>query len=502
MTRSLTQKRIDAVLAKRDAGIPPEWRPSRGAPSLLDAKERAIIALSATALRDELAAGRLTAVAVTTAYCKATNCLIELYADDALAAARRLDAEFARTARPVGALHGVPVSLADDVCVRGHDAAAGFLSLVDKPAAEDAHAVAIMRDAGAIFFCRASSPGYFGTTTNPANAALTSGSGEGALLGMRASPLGVGTDVGGGVRAPAAATGVYAFKPTSGRLPSVGASVIHPAGWHGMPRTPGVLARAAPDLELYMALMCGSTPWRRDPALSVQPWVPAQRRKFRVGILRDDGVVAPVEAVERALEIAANRLRRTCDVRPFEPFHSARAWDLVRRLYWPDGGARVMDALADSGEEVRPLTRWIIEQSGHAGRSMGAEELFALCAARDEFRARLAAHWEAAGVDVVLMPVGPTPAPKHGTAKYWNYTSYWNLVDYPAGVFPTGLVCDKEDTHDPYCFPRNSVEKEIWDSYDPEAQAGAPLCLQVVGQRGYDEDTLAALQEIAAAVQA
>jgi hypothetical protein len=68
-------------------------------------------------------------------------------------------------------------------------------------------------------------------------------------------------------------------------------------------------------------------------------------------------------------------------------------------------------------------------------------------------------------------------------------------------VFPTGLFCDEGDTHDPYCFPRSRVEKEIWESYDPVVQAGAPLCLQVVGQRGYDEDTLRALQDIAAAVQ-
>lgn len=40
--------------------------------------------------------------------------------------------------------------------------------------------------------------------------------------------------------------------------------------------------------------------------------------------------------------------------------------------------------------------------------------------ARDDFRRKLAAHWASQNVDVVLSPVGPTPAPKHGTAKYWN----------------------------------------------------------------------------------
>ncbi|BEI86671.1 hypothetical protein CcaverHIS002_0700170 [Cutaneotrichosporon cavernicola] len=525
MTRSATQSRIDEVLARREAGIPAEWRvtissdATKAMNDLLDDKERAIVDMTAIQLRDEIAAGRLTAVAATTAYCKAaavaqqtTNCLIELFAHEALASARRLDIEFTRTARPVGPLHGVPISVADDVDVRGHNASAGFLSLVDKAVDEDAHAIAILREAGAVFFCRTTKAqvlaletvGYFGTTSNPWNRELTGGSGEGALLGMKGSPLGVATDVGGGVRSPAAANGVYAFKPTSGRLPAVGVSVIHPEGWHGMPRTQGALARSAEDLELYVQLMCEAEPWHRDPALVVRPWVASKGpgRKLRVGVMRDDGVVAPVEAVERALEIALNRLRRSCDIVPFEPFQSRQAWDIARRLYWPDGGARVMDALADSGEEVRPLTKWIIDQSGHAGRILGTEELFTLCAQRDDFRTRLAAHWADSGIDVLLMPVGPTPAPIHGTAKYWNYTSYWNLADHPAGVFPTGLFCDDGDTHDPYCFPRNPVEKEIWDSYDPSLQAGAPLCLQVIGQRGYDEDTLWAMREIAAAVRA
>ncbi|GMK54915.1 hypothetical protein CspeluHIS016_0115010 [Cutaneotrichosporon spelunceum] len=522
MARSATQKRIDEVLARREAAIPAEWRVSSSNPTqalheLLDDRELAIVDLSAIQLRDEIAAGRITAVAATTAYCKAaaaaqqtTNCLIELF-DEALASARRLDIEFTRTSRPVGPLHGVPISVADDVDVHGHNASAGFLSLVDKAVREDAHAIAILREAGAVFFCRTTKAqvlaletvGYFGTTSNPWNRELTSGSGEGALLGMKASPLGVATDVGGGVRSPAAATGVYGFKPTSGRLPAVGVSVIHPEGWHGMPRTQGVLARSAADLELYVRLMCEAEPWHRDPALVVRPWNPSRHpARLRVGVMRDDGVVAPVEAIQRALEIATNRLRKTCDIVEFQPFQSRQAWDIARRLYWPDGGARVMDALADSGEEVRPLTKWIIDQSGHAGRILGTEELFTLCAQRDDFRTELAAHWADAGIDVLLMPVGPTPAPIHGTAKYWNYTSYWNLADHPAGVFPTGLFCNADDTRDPHAFPRNAVEKEIWESYDPAVQAGAPLCLQLIGQRGYDEDTLWALEQVAAAVNA
>ncbi|PGH20748.1 hypothetical protein AJ80_03508 [Polytolypa hystricis UAMH7299] len=39
-------------------------------------------------------------------------------------------------------------------------------------------------------------------------------------------------------------------------------------------------------------------------------------------------------------------------------------------------------------------------------------------------------------VNVILSPAGPGVAPAHNTAKYWGYTSQWNLLDYPALVFP------------------------------------------------------------------
>jgi amidase len=48
--------------------------------------------------------------------------------------------------------------------------------------------------------------------------------------------------------------------------------------------------------------------------------------------------------------------------------------------------------------------------------------------------------------DVILCPAGPGAAPKMDQAKYWGYTSIWNLLDYPAGVFPVSQVLEKEDS--------------------------------------------------------
>jgi len=66
----------------------------------------------------------------------------------------------------------------------------------------------------------------FGRTTNPYNDAYTSGGssgGEGALLAMDGSALGIGSDIGGSLRIPAAYCGIYTLKPAAGRFPFYGA---------------------------------------------------------------------------------------------------------------------------------------------------------------------------------------------------------------------------------------------------------------------------------------
>lgn len=66
----------------------------------------------------------------------------------------------------------------------------------------------------------------WGRSTNPYNSKYTCGGstgGEGALLAMDGSAIGIGSDIGGSLRIPAAYCGIYALKTTSGRLSRGGA---------------------------------------------------------------------------------------------------------------------------------------------------------------------------------------------------------------------------------------------------------------------------------------
>jgi amidase len=119
------------------SSIPPEWRiPATSLPqtdsvidfpktsTLLSAKELEITASSAVDLVAQLAKGALTSVEVTIAFCKraalaqqVTNCVHEFFPEMAIARARELDGYLEKKGKTVGALHGLPVCLKDQVRV-------------------------------------------------------------------------------------------------------------------------------------------------------------------------------------------------------------------------------------------------------------------------------------------------------------------------------------------------------------------------------------------------
>src|SRR5579859_3726803 len=77
---------------------------------------------------------------------------------------------------------------------------------------------------------------------------------------------------------------------------------------------------------------------------------------------------------------------------------------------------------------------------------------------REAFREAYWKHWvEMKGhPDVILSPVGPGVAPKLDKARYWGYTAIWNLLDYPAAVFPVSQVKEKEDSsRGPFLDPQD-----------------------------------------------
>ncbi|WWD20966.1 hypothetical protein CI109_105445 [Kwoniella shandongensis] len=488
--------------------------------SVLSPLEREITILDATALRDAIASRKYTSVEVIKAYAHAaaivhqrTNCLMDYFLDEALERAKWLDDELERTGKPVGPLHGVPISVKDHLGLKGREVTAGFLSWVGNHVPiKDSVIISILRNVGgAVFWVKTTNPqaimhletnSFLGPTVNPYNAKLTAGGssgGEGALVGGGGSPLGIGTDIGGSIRNPAANCGIYGFKPTSLRLPKAG-NFTALAGQESIVGAIGPMARSVRDMYLFITTILAAEPWKFDNTVVRMPWRPEEvifrgsGRGPKIGVMWDDGVVRLQPPMRRALALAVDKLRGAgLEVVEYKPFGTAESWDIISSLYMTDGGERVRGHVAESGEPLLPLTEWIMQNA----KVRPPHELWELVVRRETFRNEYSAHFQSQDVDVILCAPNPGPANELGKATYWSYTSIFNLADYPAGVFPTGLFVDPAiDKKDGKYDFLSAKDEEYWAAYVPENMAGAPLALQVVAPRWEDEKVMKALEII------
>jgi amidase len=87
-----------------------------------------------------------------------TNCITELLPKKALQRAAELDEYLATNGKPMGPLHGVPVSVKEHVGIKGFDLNGGFVSWVGQVAEEDALLLQPLWDAGAVFYVRTTQP--------------------------------------------------------------------------------------------------------------------------------------------------------------------------------------------------------------------------------------------------------------------------------------------------------------------------------------------------------
>ncbi|PQE22960.1 hypothetical protein CJF30_00008553 [Rutstroemia sp. NJR-2017a BBW] len=481
-------------------------------------------------LLDQLTKGDLSAVQVANAFlrraalaqkaaCRTssyfiTNCITELLPERALSRAQFLDDYRKKNGMPFGPLHGIPISVKEHVGLKGLDHNAGFVAWVGRVSPEDAHIVQILVDAGAIIYARTTQPqtlmhletssNLYGVTVNPFNTTLTAGGssgGEGALVGFRGSCLGIGTDIGGSIRSPAAN--------------NVGGWTATMAGAEHIIPTIGPLSTSLKGCKLFIKTLIDAKPWLKEPSLLPFPWKVEDAfpgKKLKVAILWDDGVVKPHPPVTRALKQVAEKLKDKSSIElvDWKPYKHDLAWDLAANLYFSDGAAQELEAIKESSEPMRPMSDHIITNNPHV-QSHTIHSLWESHVRRDIYRTEYAKVWNETAtskgphgepqgmVDVILCPVGPGVAPKLDTSKWWGYTAQWNLLDYPALVFPVDQVDVEKDGAGEKYTPRNEKDKynwDLWEQYGAEGYKDAPISLQLVGRRYEDEKVIQALEII------
>jgi aspartyl-tRNA(Asn)/glutamyl-tRNA(Gln) amidotransferase subunit A len=227
-------------------------------------------------------------------------------AEEARAEARAAEAAVMR-GETLGPLHGVPITVKDNVPVGGLPLRLGSVAMADYVAPADAAAVARVRQAGAIMIGKTNLPEFAhkvltdsplsGVTRNPWNLARTPGGSSGgasAALASGVAPIAVGTDSGGSIRCPAACTGTAGIKATLGRVPNE-----VPDGFANFAFI-GPMARVAEDLPLLLSVMAG--PSGADPySLATARFTPQPRdeavRGLRVAWIDRFGDVRPDQEV-------------------------------------------------------------------------------------------------------------------------------------------------------------------------------------------------------------
>lgn len=253
--------------------------------------------------------------------------MTEIFFDEAIQRARQLDQERreARDTKALRPLHGLPISIKDSFQVMGHDTSTGLACFVEEPAEQHSALAALLLDLGAVLYCKTNLPqtimtgdsdnNIFGRTLNPHNTALTAGGstgGEGALIALRGSLLGVGTDIGGSIRVPSLCNGIYGLRGSVGIVPHGGVRDLAVPGTDGVRSAAGPMATSVRDCHLFMKAVMEAETWRYDSTVVSVPWRQLEvKEKLRIGVVRDNGVQTPSPPVRRGLNKALQLLQES-----------------------------------------------------------------------------------------------------------------------------------------------------------------------------------------------
>jgi fatty acid amide hydrolase 2 len=406
-------------------------------------------------------------------------------------------------------LLGVPFTAKELIAAAGMPQTFGCANRQGRYAHSDATVIVRLKAAGAILLGVTNVPEWgmwpesynalYGRTHNPHDVTRTPGGssgGEGAIVGAGGAVFGIGADIGGSVRMPAAFCGVYGHKPTSGLLPLTGHHPVYADGPDAaQPKAApyvvlGPLARSAGDLELLLRVMAGgdgvdpnirnvevrdvgAVSWRGRRVLLL----PAPR--IRMARSTDPVLRDSVTAAGRVLQ----SLGAAVDEAPVDLL--LRAGDVWSAALQSVGGTRFAELLG-GGERVwlpRELAAALLRKSRYSWPALLflAAETYGRRGSRSLRRALreldlLARHFaELLGDDgVLIMPAHPRTAPRHNAAVLrpfdFLYTAGLNALRVPATVVPVGFD-----------------------------ESGLPLAVQVAALEGNDHLTLAAAAALEAA---
>ena len=381
----------------------------------------------------------------------ALNAVVTLVADRAVDEARAADARQA-SGDPIGALHGVPVTIKDSIETAGILTTGGTTGLSNHVPERDAPVVARLREAGAIVLGKTNTPELtlggesdnliFGRTSNPYRLDRTPGGSSGgaaAIIAAGGAALDLGSDVGGSIREPAHYCGIAGIKPTSGRVPGTGHIPASYGAFDTFAQI-GPMARRVEDIELALGIVSGLD-WA-DPSVVPMPLEASASialERLRIATYTDNGLMAPSEEIAGAVNDATAALAAGgVEVVGALPEAIPDAVDLLPRIRAAEGGAPVRYAL-DLAGTTNPSAR--LSYALDFPTPPPGNVLSNLMIELDLVRARMLAFLR--DFDAIVCPVSPWCAPEHGfepDERYvaWSHAMAYNLTGWPGVVVRAG----------------------------------------------------------------
>ena len=382
--------------------------------------------------------------------------------ESALLAADRADQAIA-TGELIGPLHGVPVTIKENVDQEGCATTNGVVGFRDLIARADSPVVANWKRAGALIIGRTNTPAFSfrldtvndlrGRTYSPWSKTHTPGGSSGGAASSVAAgitPLAHGNDIAGSVRFPAYVCGLAGIRPSFGRVPAYNPTMTAERSLSSqLMSVQGVLARRVRDVRIGLAAMAARDP--RDPWWTDAPLEgPPPSKPVRVAVVTEPGDLAGTKLdpdVAAAIELAAQWLADAgYEIVDERTPGFSRAKELWFEMQLPEFRHFMLPLIEKEGDEgIRIAVRFML---GNVPERDAVEYMSALAE-----RTRLVRDWNLflERVPLVLAPISSQPVYEQGfdvesgarTALLWRECATMMAVPVlglPAMAVPTGLV--------------------------------------------------------------
>jgi aspartyl-tRNA(Asn)/glutamyl-tRNA(Gln) amidotransferase subunit A len=397
------------------------------------------------------------------------NAMYRVHREAALEQARASESRW-RSRRPLSPIDGVPLTIKENIYTQGDPAPIGTRANAEAPPqGSDAPASARVREAGCVILGKTTMPDFgmlssglsslHGVTRNPwrldrNTSGSSSGAGAAAVAGY--APLHIGTDIGGSVRLPATHCGIFALKPSLGRVP------VNPPY---MGRVAGPMTRSVQDAALLMNVI--SRPDARDfmslptEALDVTALDRLEPKRVRIGVLADMEVGLAVHPpVRAACEAAAAALAGAgCAVQPLRSFLNEAMLDGMCRFFEARSYNDLMQLSPARRAQVLPfVAEWC---SWRAARFSGRDVMQAYTLVMAMREAAVAATQP---FDFILSPTSP-------------------ILPYEAELPAPGNDPRNALPHIAFTVPYNMSEQPAASINWSYSDEGLPIGVQVIGRR-------------------